>query len=130
MTAQIAVEEEQAFGLQLEEHGVDELHDIVAPQAWQQAVESGCEHDASQLARATAHVDIAGIVFPEVAVGDDGHLVAQLAQAFGQRGVDIAIFAYQEYFHRSFFMRGMRRMRRLRPLGLPESRRNQVYFLV
>ena len=95
MTAQVAIEPEQTFGLELEEYGIDELHYIVTSHTWQQSVESGHQTDAAKHARLACNVDVAGVVLPEVTVGNHGDTMPQLAQTFGQRGVYIAIFAYQ-----------------------------------
>lgn len=38
-----------------------------------------------------ADIDVARIVFPEVAIADDGHLVAKVPQSAGKCGVDVAV---------------------------------------
>ena len=67
-----------AFGLELEEHRIDELHDVIASHQWEQRVEPEHEPDAPDFPRMTGDVDVAGIVLPEIAVGDHGHPVSQL----------------------------------------------------
>ena len=99
VAAQIVVEEIEALGLQLEEHGVDELYDVVAPQSWQQTIETCHEPDAAPLARSAGDIDIARVILPEVTVGNDADLVAQRAQRLSEGGVDVAVFAYKQYSH-------------------------------
>ena len=128
MAAQIVVEEIEALGLQLEEHGVDELYDVVALQSRQQATEAHHELEATPLARSTGHIDIARIILPEVTVGNDADLVAQRAQSLSEGGVDVAIFAYKQYSH--LFSLWTTRMSREMPSEELVMRRNQVYLVV
>ena len=128
MTAQIVVEEVEALGLQLEEHRVDELYDVIASQSGQQSVEACHEPDASPLARTAGHIDIARIVLPEVTVGNDADLVAQRAQRLSEGGVDVAVFAYKQYSH--LFSLWTTRMSREMPSEELVMRRNQVYLVV
>ena len=93
VATQVTVDGHDALGLQLEEHGVDELHHVVAPPPWQQRGHLGHERQSAELARAAGQVLVARIVFPEVAVAGHGHVVAQVAQALGQRVVNVAVFA-------------------------------------
>ena len=95
MLSEIAIEEEQAFGLQFEEHRVDELHHVEAPESWQETEDAGIEAHASQPSRGARHIDVPWVVLPEVAIGANHHIVAQRMEAFRQRSVDIAIFAKQ-----------------------------------
>ena len=93
MTAQVTIEPEQALGLEFEEHGVDELDDIVTTKAGQQAIKAEQESDAAYGAWRAGDIDIAGIVLPEVAIGYNGNLVAQCAQTLSQRGMHVTIFS-------------------------------------
>ena len=93
MSAQVAVDGKDALGLDLEEHGVDELDDIVAAQAGQEAVEARHIANAAPFAGRAHEVDVARVVFPEVAIGEHGDLVSQLAEPFGERPMHVAVFA-------------------------------------
>ena len=95
MAAQIVVKPEQAFGLQLEEHGIDELYHVVASHPREQTVEPDHQEQPSNLAWTTGHVDIAWVVFPEVTVGYDDHLVSQRPQSLCEGGMHVAVFTEQ-----------------------------------
>ena len=127
MAPQIAIDGLDALGLELKEHGVDKLHHIIAPQPWQQGAESHKVTEASPPARTTHEGEVAGIVFPEVAVGQDGDLMAQLAQAASQGPVYIAVFADEEYAHNRYLTICNSR---LRPILDWTSRRNIQYLRV
>ena len=127
MAAQIAIDGLDALGLELKEHGVDKLHHIIAPQSWQQGAESYKVTESSPLARTTHEGEVAGIVFPEVAVGQDGDLMAQLAQAASQGPVYIAVFADEKYAHNRYLTMCNSR---LRPILDWTSRRNIQYLRV
>ena len=90
---QVVVDGFYALGLQLQKERVYQLHHVVAPELWQQGGQMGHISHAPQASRSPRQVDIAGIVFPEVAVGEHGHVVAQHFQSLGQCGVHIAVFA-------------------------------------
>ena len=128
VTAQVVVEEVEALGLQLEKHRIDELYDIVASQTGQQTIEACHEPNASPLAWTAGHIDIARIVLPEVAVGNDADLVAQRAQRLSEGGVDVAVFAYKQYSHLFSFWTTC--MSRVMPREELVMRRNQVYLVV
>ena len=132
VAAQVVVEEIETLGLQFEEHGVDELHDVIALQSWQQAPESPHEQHAAEFARMSRHIDIARIILPEVAVGDDTDLVAQCAQRLCEGGMHVAVFAYEQDFHCLWNeeVNLTTRMRTEMPGEVLERRRNQLYFVV
>ena len=90
---EVAVNREQPLGLEFEEHGVDDLNHVIASQSRQQTVDLGHQLDAAPLARLPCQVDVARVVFPEVAVRCHRHLVAQLTQAFGECPMYVAVFS-------------------------------------
>ena len=90
VAAQVVVEWPDVLGFQFEKHGVDELHDVVPLEVWQYP-EKSCEvGNAAQFPRSALQIDVARIVFPEVAVRQHRALVAQLTQSCRQCGVDVA----------------------------------------
>ena len=74
--AQIVVEKEQSLGFQLEEHRIDELYYVVASHLGKKRPQLKHQTYSSQFPRFACHIDIAWIVFPEIAIGHDTHLVA------------------------------------------------------
>ena len=78
VAAQVAIDGKEPFGTQLEEHWVDELHDVEPSEPGQQVQDSHHESNAAQSALRSADVDVAGVVLPEVAVRHHRHLVPQL----------------------------------------------------
>ena len=93
VAAQVFEDGEDALGLHLEEHGVDELHHVVATPARQARQHLGRQTQSTQRTFVAREVDVARIVFPEVAIGGHRDVVSQRAQSFGQCGVDVAVFA-------------------------------------
>ena len=82
------------FGAQGQEDGIDDLHHIVAAEAMKLPSHT---HPPQQTLPArqggTGQVNIAGIVLPAITIGSHHNGVAQLAEAIGKGGVDIAIIA-------------------------------------
>ena len=84
----------QPLGAQGQEYGIDDLHHIVAAEAMKLPSHT---HPPQQTLPArqggAGQVNIAGIVLPAIAIGSHHNGVAQLAEAIGKGGVDIAIIA-------------------------------------
>ena len=100
VAAQTFIERPDALGAQGKEDGVDELHDVVAAQGAPEAAETEIVAQRLPASEAGApYVYVAGIVFPAIAVADDGDVVAEGAQPFCKGGVDVAVVADEEYFH-------------------------------
>ena len=77
VAAQVVIDGEDALGFQLEEHGIDELHHVVLSPSGQQHGHLRHQRQSAQLALASCQIQVAGIVFPEVAVAGHGNLMAQ-----------------------------------------------------
>ena len=116
-----------ALGLQFEKHGVDEVHHIVAAQLMERGHGFRQIGQSSPFARSAREVDVAWVVFPEVAIAHYGDLLAQGPQAFCQGGVYVAVFSNEQYSHASYLIVSSR-MRR--PSLVLIIFRKATYFLV
>lgn len=100
VSSQEIVKPSLAFGLELQKVRVDKLHDVIAAQTGEQTDESQeIQYAAHRACRLAIKVDIARIVSPFVAIGNYGYAMSQMSQTFSQRGVEVAVFAYQKYLH-------------------------------
>ena len=91
--SQLAVERLYALCLQFQEHRVYELHHIEIPHLVHLVLNLHEEPCTAHLAGCALEVDVAWIVFPEVAVARYDHLIAKRSQTFCECCMHVAVFA-------------------------------------
>ena len=105
VASQIVVDGFYPSCLQFHEHRIDNLHDVVAPQTGHDAEQTGDVGESAKACRLACEVDVARIVFPEIAVGHDCHFMTEGSQSLGKGPVHVAVFAEEQYFHRFIAMK-------------------------
>ena len=108
---QPVVEAEAALGLQLDiVDGVDELDNVVPPPVAHLALQADeVGERIGQPGAAARQTDVGGVALPFVAVGHQADLVPEVAQRCSKRGVQIAIFAEEQYLHKTFSQNNQKR---------------------
>ena len=86
--------------LDIEEDGIDNLHDIIASQFGQEGSQLRQIHQGADgaLLRAT-QVHIARIILPAVAIADEQHLMPYATQGLAEGVMNVAVFAEKKDAH-------------------------------
>ena len=105
-TSYVPVEGENAEKLEKLLSAIDELDDVVTPPVAHLALQADEVGERIGQPRAAARqTDVGGVALPFVAVGHQADLVAEVAQRCSKRGVQIAIFAEEQYLHFYYFFK-------------------------